>query len=272
MVRRIAAASFLYQEGVVNRDLFSNAYMALEGFLTGYAYERNVSVKNYSVLAKMTLKKVFDNEIKDISIDDAKRAWQTYHVIAAQKFPNLKLNCSHNPMNSDNGVLQQMAEKKIIHLSNFLMNKIHEDKTQQAHNFLIGIRGIGPKIAPFYLRDLVFLSGIEESKVTDSYLLQPIDRWLKCALSVLLEDEKLNSLTKKQKSIVKLCSEAEVSAIEFNQGCWGLGSVVSGEPNIFLDIIKNGSKTIQKLSKRKKFSYLDYKDTSNQSIRPKYIE
>lgn len=70
---------------------------------------------------------------------------------------------------------------------------------------------------------------MDESKISGLYLLQPIDTWLGQTLKIVFESRVPGKLQERQKMIVKLCEEAEVSSISFNQGAWVLGSQIAGE-------------------------------------------
>ena len=84
---------------------------------------------------------------------------------------------------------------------------------------------IGPKIASFYLRDLVCIYGIEcLVKPDELKLLQPIDVWVRkvahrlgiIAVETCPDDEV-------RTAIVQACAQYGVSAFKFNQGAWYLG-------------------------------------------------
>lgn len=100
---------------------------------------------------------------------------------------------------------------------------------------LMKITQIGPKIAAFYLRDLVDVFDLE-TKLTpeDLKFLQPIDVWVRRVAQRLgIASDSKASDEALQLAILGACRTAGVSAFRFNQGAWYLGK------NAFTLLIKN---------------------------------
>lgn len=237
-LKRIVAASPFYSD-IMPKELLSDEYTSLKVFLNSYAHERNVSVRKYADLACLTISNLYQGEITNIRDDDPEKAWEIYKSLRDDKYPKIKLNKSHNPMNEDNGVLRVMKDHKIIHLSKFLVDQIKNDELKKAHKILMKIRGVADKIASLYLRDLVTSAKIDENTLNDTYLLQPADIWVDRGLELLLEKVPKN-MVKKQKAIDKLCKTHNISGIEFNRGCWFLGSKIADDKDHFKDLVLNG--------------------------------
>lgn len=87
-----------------------------------------------------------------------------------------------------------------------------------------GIVQVGPKIAAFYLRDVVALYSLDAHvSVTDVLYLQPVDTWVrKLAMNIGLVGEGVPD-TQIQQAIVSLCQKHDVSPVLFNQGAWYIG-------------------------------------------------
>lgn len=87
-----------------------------------------------------------------------------------------------------------------------------------------GIYQVGPKIASFYLRDLVTLFGVDDYVPSDfQYCLQPIDVWVRrLAHTTGIVSEGASDDTIGQ-AIVALCGELDCSPLKFNQGAWYAG-------------------------------------------------
>ncbi|MEO0264542.1 MAG: hypothetical protein ABIM17_04740 [candidate division WOR-3 bacterium] len=87
------------------------------------------------------------------------------------------------------------------------------------------IRGIGPKISSFILRDFSVLYRLDEGLSVDDYVvLQPIDVWVR-KVGVLLGlyesvDESDQSV---RQLIVEHCLNQKLSPPRFNQGMWYYG-------------------------------------------------
>lgn len=84
-----------------------------------------------------------------------------------------------------------------------------------------GITQVGPKIASFYLRDLVFLCGLEEHVPAESaFVLQPVDAWVHKIGRKLGIVQEGDSDAEVRDAILEVCRTHEVSVIHFNQGAW----------------------------------------------------
>jgi hypothetical protein len=119
--------------------------------------------------------------------------------------------------------VSRLPEEK--NLTRYSVAAIEHGDIQTLREGFMGIRGIGPKIASLYLRDLVDIYDLE-SKITSEDLgfLQPIDVWVRRVAhkTGILGDEKLSDADI-QKRIVCVCRGLGVSALRFNQGAWYLG-------------------------------------------------
>jgi endonuclease III len=119
-------------------------------------------------------------------------------------------------------------------LARYSVAAIELGDIKKLYKDLMDITSIGPKIASLYLRDLVDVYDLE-SKIApgDLVLLQPVDVWVRKVarktgiINDGVSDEEI------KKSILRVCQEAGVSALRFNQGVWYLGK------NAFDIVIEN---------------------------------
>jgi len=231
----------------IHRNQFRDRYQALVCFVRNYAYERQGAAAAYPLIAERSVMKVLSNRIGLINLDDAERVWKIYGETAKNEFNNLRINVTHNPLNSDDGILTTIVKEQIQNLAVYVRDMIQNGNTKKVHKLLVNFRGIGTKIASFYMRDVTYLGGLDEIKTKDSYYLQPIDTWLEQTLSIILESVP-EKLEEKQRKIVELCKEANVSQIAFNQGAWVIGSQIAGNFNFFRQILKgrNAKSIIEK--------------------------
>jgi len=217
---------------------FEDNFQALVCFFENYAYERQGAAPAYPEIALTVLKNKFNNITRTITIEDARAAWRDYKEIAESKYNGLRVNKTHNPMNSDSGLLALMAKRNIPNLATYTRNLTQNRQTEAAHTLIDDIRGIGTKIASLYLRDIVYLAKIPEETITDQYYLQPVDTWIEQTLSIIFGKEKPKTLVGQQEVIVELCQAADVSPIAFSQGAWMLGSEVAGDYSTFQQLAK----------------------------------
>lgn len=252
IAKRLTLGAAVYQNYHLRdsmfEDQFKDGYKALVCFVQHYAYERQGAARAYPIIAKMTIEQMFRGKLPSVTQTHAEEAWKIYKEIARKDFNNIKLNKSHNPMNSDKGILTAMATHRIGNLSLYMKELIQQDKTAEAYYFIASVRGVGSKIAPFYLRDIAYLGNLKESKIEDPHYLQPIDTWLEQTLSIIFGDAVPRRLAEKQKIIVGLCEAAGCSPIAFNQGAWIFGSQVAGSFKMFREIAegKNARSILEK--------------------------
>lgn len=221
---------FLRDGNGIFREQFEDGYKALFCFLN-YAYARNVAPPAYSKIAHKCISEKYQNGNKwgDLKQgqNDAEDLWKEYKRIAK----NLKVNDTHNPMNVNGGVVAQLASSGIPNIAVYVKGCIKGGNTAGAHKFIKDIRGVGEKIASFYLRDIAYLADdLDEKNIpSDLYLLQPMDTWLKQTFRILFNSNVPEKLQEGQELIVELCKQSKVSSVAFNQGAWVLGSQVAGE-------------------------------------------
>ncbi len=110
-----------------------------------------------------------------------------------------------------------------------------------------GITQVGPKVASFYLRDLVSLFNIE-SYVPDKFvfILQPIDVWVRKVAKKLGISSDNKSDVDVRDAIVSVCTNSNVSTLHFNQGAWFLGY---HSFDILLDLLADRAKDLPLISK-----------------------
>lgn len=242
MAKRLSYGAVLFQSYYHKdssfREQFRNNYQTLVCFLENYAYERQGAAPAYPKIAMRALGKRFGQRISSVTVEDATIIWKSYQEIARNEFSNLRVNRTHNPMSSDNGLLKVMVRNNITNLATHTRNLIQNKQTKQAYKLITDIRGIGTKIASLYLRDITYLSRLPEEEIEDQRYLQPVDTWIEQTLSIIFGGAKPRSLKKKQEIIVALCHAAGVSPIAFSQGAWMLGSRLAGDYSTFKQLAK----------------------------------
>ena len=243
IARRLSLGASFFQNVHMNdllmKEQFEDSYKALQCFIENYAYQRQgAPMKAYADIGKMTIKRIFNGDIRLVTRANVQEAWKKYQEIAEKEFNRLGVNERNNPLSPDGGILSLLASGEVtdnnlsVHVKHLLENR----KTRDAYRLVENVRGIGVKIAPLYLRDIAHLGRIPESKIKDEYLLQPIDTWLNQALSILFGIDVPRKLKEKQETIVNLCERANVSPIAFNEGAWVLGSQIAGDYKTFQQI------------------------------------
>ena len=159
----------------------NNILNSLAIFLEGYAFERQGRRPDYFHVAVDSLISC-SNNLTAICV------WNNFK----QLLDNQRLNHRNNPIypssNPDNiqninskiSVIEAVSRfRNRVTLSHYVYNLIKQNNDViQSFNFLRTIRGIGNKIASFYLRDLVVVLSPNLTNIQNRELLQPIDIWV----------------------------------------------------------------------------------------------
>ncbi len=245
------------------QEQFTNGYIALEIFLGSYAYERQGSPNAFKKIALDCISKRYDNGNKWAipTEEDVNVVWEDYKQIAKNEYNlidnkgKIKINQKRNPLSKDGGILVRIKDlKETNNIAKYVATCLIDNETKKAYEFIKKVRGCGEKIVPFYLRDIadkiIENKSIEnESKISDLYLLQPIDTWLKQTFKIIFNEKEVNT-HEKQKEIVELCEKAKVSSISFNQGAWILGNQFAGNYKDLKELLNKKTK-LQNLVKKK---------------------
>jgi len=105
---------------------------------------------------------------------------------------------------------------------------------------LVEIRGIGPKIASLYLRDIFDAFEIDESRVGNKAYLQPIDIWTRRGARIIAEIFLMTSPKSDwdyAQVLVEVSERAGVRSSLTNTGLWILGAQLAGNPDRFREAL-----------------------------------
>lgn len=279
IAKLLKKVSPIYQNCYLHNDMklreqFDGGYKALVCFLENYAYERQGSAAAYPKIALKCVSNIYQNGYnwRVPTKDDAKKIWENYKDIAKKEFnliekdkktgnEKVKVNELRNPMYKEEGVIDKLASNNISNIAIYIRDLISNGNTDKAYDFIKSICGIGEKISSFYLRDIVYLTSLDEKNISDLHLLQPIDTWIEQTLKIIFAsneelsielseyDIKTNTKYRKkyQKLIVDLSKKSGISSISFNQGAWVLGSQIAGEFETFKKALTNYDFAAQKI-------------------------
>ncbi len=213
---------------------------ALKLFLWAYAFERAGAPQSYRTSAIRALEKCADFwSDKDIPnkiwIDFSRRLGPTKANPARNPlYPkNSSGSINYNAVDFCKNRLQSDGQNLYL----FSFRNISADKVRAAHDGLRRIRGIGPKIASLFLRDIALENRISDRRLRDRHLLQPIDVWLRRAAETLtgsdLRDEQAS------RELVDIADTADCCAMCLNAGSWYFGSQVVRSEKPFRESLRN---------------------------------
>jgi len=198
-------------------------------FLEGYAFERQGRRPDYFHAA-------VDSLIACNKNLNANCVWNNFRL----RLNNQRLNHRNNPIypssNPDNiqninnkiSVIEAVSGfQNPVTLSHKIYNSIiqHQDIIQ-SFNFLRRIRGIGNKIASFYLRDLVVVLNLSLTNIQNRELLQPIDIWVERTVQYLAGNQNMNK-TQVANWIVTNSLQYNLDPEYINMGIWFYCSLIA---------------------------------------------
>lgn len=225
---------------------------ALKFFLKHYAFERQGAPKAYPDSAVESFDKIAANcPGKEL----AEKVWKEFRedLNGDLKKKKIGLNEKNNPLffednpGKEKDVITFCEKIEMDYKYNIFQfaKKGFEDNgkyLKDTHDSFKKIRGIGDKIASFFLRDVAFLdkniSINELEKLQDRWLLQPVDLWIKRTVSFL---DGPNEQENKEiaKRLVEMADDAQCCALSLNAGAWYLGAEIATTERRFEDCLKN---------------------------------
>jgi hypothetical protein len=205
-------------------EYLKDSLAALLIFLEGYAFERQGRDPAYSYAAVEAIEMVKDSWSEQ---DFPQIVWTKFSRLLEDKGLNKNRNPLYHVPNSCRCVRCAIGSANIILTSK---ENLAQGQVTQAWEGLQKIRGTGPKIASLFLRDIaVQFELIPMIPPQDRWRLQPVDVWVRRAVSSLREDKEREdaNIPSKDKEIaewlVNNCTKPELA----NQGIWYFGAQIA---------------------------------------------
>ncbi len=159
-----------------------NPRQALELFVSSYAYEYQGAPPNFGPAAHTAIS-------SGKSTSDPELIWQAF-LAQFKGGTNPRHNFLYNESTSCNCVLCNLLQGgALINFVTRARRRLRKDEVARAHQELMAIRGIGPKLASFFLRDVAMR--YEITTTSDRHLLQPVDLWERRFVRRLDDNEEL---------------------------------------------------------------------------------
>jgi hypothetical protein len=189
-------------------------------FLEGYAFERQGRSPAFSPAAVASISNCRKAHISE---DFPLAAWEHFCGLLNNQGLNPKLNPLFHHNNSCNCIWC------ILKLENMILsskNALQSGQTKEAWKKLVRIRGIGPKIASLFLRDvaIIYEDELLPAKDDDRWLLQPIDIWVRRIVMHL--DKSINNKSRYEEIAKWIVKESE-NPEYCNQGMWYFGAKIA---------------------------------------------
>lgn len=231
-----------FQDRATFQSLSSDWRKALGHFLEGYAYEHQGRSPFFSRWAVQAL------DGSPSAYPDANfeaEVWQEFVNLAGERPVNLRLN----PLASRGSgpiticALVRSLDKFNYNLASWACELMSAGRIEEVCVSLQTVRGIGPKIASFYLRDVAEGFEIDEALVGNKALLQPIDIWTRRGATALgrLADEPIPD-QRAAEVIIRASEMVGVRSTLTNVGLWFLGAQLVRDADRFQELLLSAQK------------------------------
>lgn len=228
------------------RKALEDPYLCLRTFYGHYAFARRGKDRDDLAKAALAALEEIDQEKGFESIlkgEDGVEVWELFekHCKELNRKPN---------ENQNRGMIQGMVElaqeiyriDKIGSIATWLTDGIAQTG-QLETQFLrvVDIRGVGPKSTSTFMRDVVYIFGMEEAvDPADKIYIQPIDRWLRLISRYVVPEKGMEEAADwiVAGKISKYSRRARVSGLRFNMGTTYFGQKIVRDPSKFEESVK----------------------------------
>lgn len=158
-------------------------------FLDGYAFERAGRSSSYAPAAVDALKKNAPDFDRSPSLEVEENIWIDFS--RALEKAGVRRNEKRCPLWPEGGqsLVCRLREERESNILSYAQECVRQGTIPKAFDFLISIRGIGEKIASFFLRDvkeLLLKEGVNvQIDEAIRWQLQPIDIWVKRTIELI---------------------------------------------------------------------------------------
>jgi len=237
LMKHLKGISEIYWKSICALDIYGkteeDAQRSITTFISGYAYERQGAPKAYPKIANKIISQYFNRKINN---NDALSNFEK-----ECKKIGIGSNRTNNIFFKNKGkitILDFMYGIDNIAIEKWVKTCIEHGKISDAHSEMCKIRGIGEKIASFYIRDIVYKYSLEKIVKSKKHLIHPIDIWVRRAGQIILKDWNKTDY-KIRKFLVESAEEWKITNAELNAGLWILGGYLCKNQTEFESAIKN---------------------------------
>ena len=186
---------------------------ALALFVGSYAYEYQGAPPKFARAAQVVIN-------SGSSTPDPKLVWNAFRS-QINGGTNPQHNLLYHEGASCNCVLCELRQgSKLINIVTRARRRLCKDEVAGAHQELIAIRGIGLKIASFFLRDVAMY--YEIAPTSDRHLLQPVDLWVRRFVRRLDGNEELTD-----REVAQWVVDHATQPERANAGLWYFGAQIA---------------------------------------------
>jgi hypothetical protein len=222
------------------REAFGDPYRCLQCLFGHYAFSRRGKDRaELGELANQALQRTVRPEAFEqfLRQPDATLLWESYLQVCEER--------RKKPMEQLNrGVIAGLAElaQEIYRLDGLgsiaewvVAGIVKTGHIEPQFLRMVDVRGVGPKLTSLFLRDIVFLYGLEERiDHADRLYVQPVDKWIRLLAPHVIDEPEIGEAADwiLAGKIAKYCRHAGVSGIRFNMGASFFGGREIREPSL----------------------------------------
>ncbi|MEZ5162470.1 MAG: hypothetical protein R2688_01720 [Fimbriimonadaceae bacterium] len=228
------------------REALEDPYLALKVFFGHYAFARrgkdrdDLSADSQKALELSLQGGSFESVLAQ---EDGEAIWTAFEEVTQER--RKKSNEVQN-----RGTLQGMLElcqeiydlDPTASLATWIVNGVAQSgRLEPQFERIVDIRGIGPKSTSTFLRDIVYLFGLERNvHPADRIYYLPVDRWTRMIAPYIVPEDNITKAADwvLAGTIGKYARIARVSMLRFNMGLVYFGQRVVREPGNFEEAIR----------------------------------
>jgi hypothetical protein len=222
-------------------EAMEDPFLSLLAFIGHYAFARRGKDRDdLSRIASRSLQQVAGERpfVEVLSMPDGVLLWDKFAEKCEQAGRKPQEDLNRGPVQ---GMLELAQE---VHrndpgqsIATWIIDSLEDTgRIEPQHERIVDIRGVGPKSASAFIRDLVWLFDAEEDvSPVDRIYVQPVDRWLRLAVAYLVPEPDLDEPPDwvVAGKISKYSRRAKVSGILLNMGLTYFGQRVALRPERF---------------------------------------
>lgn len=222
-------------------ERIENPFDALLVFYAHYAFARRGKDRDdLSKLAADALRRLAATTPfeKVLEQPDGTALWTAFEQVCQDAHKKSGEQQNRGPIQGMLELAQEIyREDPELSLGTWIVDSLEEDgKLEDRHMRIVDIRGVGPKSASTFVRDMVWLYDAEDDiEPADRIYVQPVDRWLRLMVKYVVPEPGLDDPADwiVAGKVSKYTRRAGVSGIGFNMGTTYFGQKVVQNPAKF---------------------------------------
>ncbi len=228
-------------------EALEDPYKALLVFFGHYAFARRgkdrdeLAALAMEAMIKLTAETPFE-EVLDWP--DGCRLWESFEAVCQDRRRKSSEQQNRGPIQGMLELAQEIHRvDPELSLATWVVEGVDQTgRLEPQHMSIVDIRGVGPKSASTFVRDMVWLYDAEDDiEATDRIYVQPVDRWLRAIVKYVVPETGLEDPADwiVAGKISKYTRRARVSGIGFNMGTTYFGQRLVQVPERLEDSLRN---------------------------------